>query len=216
MSFKLQQSDGRRRWRRLASYSVLLLAAWSLFAWGAARALIVHSELAQADVLVVLSGGSSYAERARRAAELFGQRRASRIVLTDDGLQGPWSYEKERNPTYTELEAEELRLAGVPAESIEVLPQKVSSTYDEAVLLQDYARSRGLQSVLVVTSPYHSRRALWVWRRIFNESGIKVGLAHAPTGQQSPAPATWWWHPGGWRSVAGEYPKFVYYWLRYF
>lgn len=200
----------------MASYGVVLLAAWSLLAWGAARVLIVRAEPSHGDALVVLSGGSFYAERTRRAAELFVEGRAPTIVLTDDGIKGPWSFEQERNPTYTELEAEELRRAGVPPQSIEVLPQKVSSTYDEATLVHDYARTRGLRSILIVTSAYHSRRALWVWRRVFRESGISVGLDPAPTGGQSPAPATWWWHLRGWRSVAGEYPKFVYYWLRYF
>lgn len=216
MSLKLSQSGKHRRLRRLSSYGVLLLAAWSLVAWAGARALIVRSDLARADALVVLSGGSSYPERTRRAAELFAEGRAPKIVLTNDGILGPWSDEKERNPTFTELEAEALLGAGIPAESIEALPQQVSSTYDEALLLHDYARARGLRSILVVTSAYHSRRALWVWRRVFRESGISVGLVPASTGEQSPPPATWWWHWRGWRSVAGEYPKFVYYWLRYF
>lgn len=216
MTLKLSQSGKLRALRRWASYSVLLLAAWSLVAWAGARALIVRADLTRADALVVLSGGASYPERTRRAAELFAEGRAPKIVLTNDGILGPWSFEKERNPTFTELEAEALLGAGVPAESIEALPQQVSNTYDEALLLRAYAQSRGLRSILVVTSAYHSRRALWVWRRVFQESGISVGLNPAPTGDESPPPATWWWHLRGWRSVAGEYPKFIYYWLRYF
>lgn len=216
MALKLSQPVRRRRLRRLACYAVAILAAWSLFAWVAARALVVRAEMGRADVVVILSGGSFYAERVAQAAQLFKQSRAPKIVLTNDGVSGPWSFEKERNPTFTEIEAEELRTAGVPAESIEVLSQQVSSTYDEAVLLRDYAQGRGLRSILIVTSAYHSRRALWVWRRVFRESGVVVGIDPAPTGQQSPAPATWWWHVRGWRSVAAEYPKFVYYWLRYF
>jgi uncharacterized SAM-binding protein YcdF (DUF218 family) len=216
VALKLSQSGKRRALRRWASSGLLLLAAWSLVAWVGARSLIVSANLARADALVVLSGGASYPERTRRAAELFAEGRAPKIVLTNDGLLGPWSFEKERNPTFTELEAEALLGAGVPAESIEALPQQVSNTYDEALLLLDYARTRGLRSILVVTSAYHSRRALWVWRRVFRESGINVGIAHAPTGDESPPPATWWWHVRGWRSVAGEYPKFIYYWLRYF
>ena len=192
------------------------MVAWSLFAWVAARALVVRAELARADVVVVLSGGSFYGERVAQATKLFKENRAPKIVLTSDGVQGPWSFEKERNPTFTEIEAEELQTAGVPAESIEILSQQVSSTYDEAMLLRDYAQGRGLRSILIVTSAYHSRRALWVWQRVFRESGVIIGIDPAPVGQQSPAPATWWWHVRGWRSVAAEYPKLVYYWLRYF
>ncbi|MCA1634417.1 MAG: YdcF family protein [Acidobacteria bacterium] len=112
-------------------------------------------------------------------------------------------------------EAEALQLAGVPAEQVEVLPQPVSSTYEEAVRLRDYATTQGLRSVLIVTSAYHSRRALWTMRRVFEGSGVEVGLAIAPIGEQSPKSATWWLHISGWRMVAGEYVKLVYYWLRY-
>lgn len=217
VAVEISQS-GKRGWlRRRTTYALLFLAAWPLIAWIAAQALVVHAEMARADALVILSGGSYYAERARQAAALYKQGRAPKVVLTQDGGQGPWSVEKERNPTYTELTADELRRAGVPLENIEVLPRQVSNTYDEALMvLHDYAQARGLRSVLVVTSAYHSRRALWVWRRVFRESGIAVGIDPAPAGEQSPSPATWWWYWNGWRSVAGEYPKLVYYWLRYF
>ncbi|HEY0376152.1 MAG TPA: YdcF family protein [Pyrinomonadaceae bacterium] len=216
MAFKFRQDGGRRRAaRRWAVRAGVVLVAWSLVAWGAARLLVVRAEMARADALVVLSGGSFYEERARHAAELFAAGRAPRVVLTDDGLQGPWSNEKERNPSYAELEAEELGHAGVGAESVEFVPERVSSTYDEAVRVRDYARGRGWRSVLVVTSPYHSRRALWAWRSVFRGSGIEVGMDPAPAGAQSPPAATWWWHLRGWRAVAFEYPKMVYYWLRY-
>ncbi|MBA2732949.1 MAG: YdcF family protein [Acidobacteria bacterium] len=215
MAFNLQQFINRKGLRRWAGRAVLALLAWSLLAWIAARALIVRADLARADVLVMLSGGSFYPERVRHTADLFAQGRASKIILTDDGIQGPWSFEKERNPSYAEIEAEALQRAGVQAENIEIIPQRVSTTYDEAVRVRDYAQGKGLRSVLVVTSPYHSRRALWVWQRVFRESGIHVGLDPAPTGQQSPPPATWWWHWRGWLSVAYEYPKLVYYWLNY-
>jgi uncharacterized SAM-binding protein YcdF (DUF218 family) len=215
VAFKFFQSGKRRDLRWWASRFALVLLVWSLLAWVGARALIVRSELAQADALVVLSGGPFYEERTRHAAELFKRGRAPRLVLTDDGIKGPWSFEKERNPTFTELEVEELLRAGVEARSIEIIPQQVSSTYEEAVLVRDYAQARGLRSVLVVTSPYHSRRALWVWQRVFRESGILVGLDPADTGGHSPSPATWWWHWRGWSSVAPEYPKMLYYWLNY-
>ncbi|HYG81627.1 MAG TPA: YdcF family protein [Pyrinomonadaceae bacterium] len=216
MAFGFRQRGGRgSRARRWAWRAGLFLLAWSLAAWGAARLLVVRAELARADALIVLSGGSFYEERARHAAELFAEGRAPLVVLTDDGLRGPWSDELERNPTYAELEAEELARAGVPRESVSVVPELVSSTYDEAVRVRDYARARGLRSVLVVTSPYHSRRALWVWRLVFRGSGIEVGLDPATEGAQSPPAATWWWHLRGWRAVAFEYPKMAYYWLRY-
>jgi uncharacterized SAM-binding protein YcdF (DUF218 family) len=204
-----------RRLRRIIVTVLIFLLAWLGLAWIAAKALIVESELPQADALVVLSGSSNYIERTRAAAELFRAGRAPKIILTNDNEHGGWSSAEQRNPLFEELEFAELVSAGVPAEKIERLTETVTSTYDEARLMREYAGAQGLRSIIVVTSAYHSRRALWTWRRVFQESGIQIGLSAAPTGEQSPNPFSWWWHPRGWAMVAGEYPKLVYYWLQY-
>jgi uncharacterized SAM-binding protein YcdF (DUF218 family) len=201
--------------RRIIITVLIFLAAWFGLAWVAAKALIVESELLQADALVVLSGSSNYIERTRAAAKLFAAGRAPKIILTNDNERGGWSSVEERNPLFEELEFAELLRAGVPAEKIEMLTETVTSTYDEARLVREYASTQGLRSIMVVTSAYHSRRALWTWRRVFQNSGIEIGLSAAPTGEQSPNPFSWWWHTRGWAMVAGEYPKLIYYWLQY-
>jgi uncharacterized SAM-binding protein YcdF (DUF218 family) len=201
--------------RRFLRVSALALVVWCALAWGMARALMVRAELAHADALAVLAGADAYRERTHAAAQLFAEGRAPKILLTNDNLRGGWSTEQQRNPYFVERAFDELRRAGVPAESIEVLPETVSSTHDEAVRLREYATAHNLRSLLVVTSAYHSRRALWTMRRVFRDDGMLIGLDAAATGEQAPNPATWWLHPRGWRTVALEYPKIVYYWLKY-
>jgi uncharacterized SAM-binding protein YcdF (DUF218 family) len=204
----------RRAWRRVR-LGLSLLLCWSVVAWVAARALVVNADLKRADVIVVLGGSSTFVERTRTAAQLFREGRAPRIILTNDGQQGAWSSAEQRNPYSFERAAEELRRAGVPAEKIEVLPQLVSSTYEEASLLRGWTSAQNVRSVLVVTSAYHSRRALWTLRRAFQNSGVEIGLEAAPAGQQTPSPVAWWLHPRGWRLVAVEYLKIIYYHVRY-
>ncbi|HEX6625537.1 MAG TPA: YdcF family protein [Pyrinomonadaceae bacterium] len=201
--------------RRALAGVLLLLVAWELLAWGAARALMVRADIERADAVVVLSGSTSYVERARWAARLFREGRAPRVVLTNDGRRGGWSQSEERNPFFVERAVEELSRAGVPRGLIEVLPETVAGTHDEAVLLREYAASKGLRSVCVVTSAYHSRRALWTLRRAFEGSAVEVGLSAPPPGGLTPSPATWWFSASGWQVVAGEYLKFIYYWLYY-
>jgi uncharacterized SAM-binding protein YcdF (DUF218 family) len=203
------------RTRRFLCFAILFLILWPFLAWGAAHLLIVNAELERADAIIVLSGSSAYVERTRLAAQLFREERAPEIILTNDNEYGDWSNEHRRNLFFVERAREELQGAGVPAESIEVLPQAVSSTYEEAVLLRDYAAAHGLRSLLVVTSAYHSRRALLTLRRVFKESGIEVGVKAVAPGQQSPLPAVWWLRPRGWRLVAGEYLKLIYYRIKY-
>lgn len=190
------------------------LAAW-LTGWCAAHWLIVRAELPHADALVVLAGSSAYTERALHAERLFREGRAPVIILTNDGERSHWSDSQHRNPFFVERAAEELRLAGVPPEKIKVLPQVVSSTHEEAVLLREYTAAHQIHSVMFVTSAYHSRRALWTMRRVLRGSGVEVGISAAALGRGTPSPVTWWSYPLGWRIVAGEYLKLAYYGLRY-
>jgi uncharacterized SAM-binding protein YcdF (DUF218 family) len=194
---------------------ILLAVIWPVAAWVAAKALVLNVGRTHSDAIVVLGGSSTFVERNQYTAELFREERAPRILLTNDGLQGGWSTKDNRNPYFVERALRELQIAGVPSDKIEVLPQITSSTYDEAVLLRQYAESHSLRSVLVVTSAYHSRRAIWTFRRVFDGSGVEIGIMSPPAGWQTPPPATWWLHKNGWSLVAGEYTQLVYYYFKY-
>lgn len=205
----------RAFWKRAARAAAVALAAWSLAAWGAARWLVVAEEVERADAVAVLGGAASYVERTRHAARLFREGRGGVVALTNEGLAGGWSQDEQRNPLFVERAADELRRAGVPAERIEVLPGVVTSTHDEAVALRAYAESRGWRTLLVVTSGYHSRRALWTLRKVFEGSAVAVGLSPAGPHGDGPREWTWWLTPRGWQLVGGEYVKLIYYRWRY-
>jgi len=198
-----------------ACIALLTLVTANLIAWIAAKALIVRSDLARADAIVVLAGSATYLERTDWASRLYKEGRAPFIILTNDNVQGGWSVAKQRNPMFVELAAEELRRQGVPAEKIKTISEAVSSTYEEALRLREYAINHDLRSILIVTSSYHSRRARWTLRRVFEGSGIAIGLDAPGPGVQTPAPATWWWHESGWQIIPSEYVKIIYYWMKY-
>lgn len=209
---KAKRISSLKRW---ACIGILVLAAWELLAWTGAKLLVVQSEPSRAEALVVLSGAADHSERAQWAAGLLKQGRAPRVILTNDNIRSGWSQAEERNPLFVERAVSELERAGVPADRISVLPQTVDGTYAEAALLREYAEANEIRSLLIVTSGYHSRRALWTFRRVFEGSQVTIGLDAVPAGHQTPAPLTWWLSPNGWRMVAGEYMKLVYYRLRY-
>ena len=81
---------------------------------GRRELLIVKSELPAADAIVVLSGSSTYVERADWAARLYREGRAPLVILTDDKLISGWNRAEERNPFFYELAAKELQKRGVP------------------------------------------------------------------------------------------------------
>lgn len=202
--------------RSIVKLLLVLVLGWFVVAWIAARALIVSADdLPKADAIVVLSGSSTYLERTHKAAELYNQGRAPLVVLTDDNTRGGWSSAQQRNPYFVERAHEELVKQGVPPAQIRVAPGIASGTREEAQIIRDYAVAHGLRSVLVVTSAYHSRRALRTLRQTLADTGTTLGIATAPPGWQTPAPTFWWLHFEGWRSVGGEYVKLIYYWLKY-
>lgn len=200
-----------RSWRRLLLGLLVFIVAWEVVAWVAARALVVDADLSSADAIVVLSGSSAYVERTHKAAELYREGRAPLVWLTDDHTRGGWSSALQRNPYFVERATDELIKAGVPAERIRIVPGVASSTRDESLIVRDYASSQGVRSVLVVTSAYHSRRALRTLRQVFAGTGTTIGL-HAVAATSN---AWWWLQPNGWRDVPGEYVKLIYYWFKY-
>jgi uncharacterized SAM-binding protein YcdF (DUF218 family) len=186
---------------------------WPLLAWLGARLLIVKKEIPSADAIVVLSGSATYLERADWAAKLYREGRAPVIVITNDGLISGWSRSDERNLHLYELAINELARQGVPVNRVQVVPEIVTGTYQESSRLCDYATTHKMNRLLVVTSAYHSRRALWSMRRAC--TNLEIGIDGPPPGLQTPSPGFWWLHKLGWRVVAGEYVKLVYYGLAY-
>ncbi len=191
------------------------MVASPLLAWGAARLLIVKRDMQSADAIIVLSGSSTYIERASRAAELYRAGRAPAVVLTNDGVISGWDHREDRNPYYYELSAQRMQQQGVPGDRISVAPGLAAGTYDESLLVRDFAVAHGWKRLLIVSSSYHSRRALWSMRRACEGSGIEIGIDTAPTGWQTPSPWLWWSKRWGWKLVGGEYLKMIYYWTKY-
>ena len=215
---KKANTVGRRRRgtaRRIVTTLLLVMLFWPVFAWAAARALIVNADLASADAIVILSGSHNYIERTHKAADLFRQRRAPLVLLTDDNTRGGWSSALQTNPYFVDRARDELIKQGVAAERIRVIPGTVSSTHEEVLTIKEYAVAQGFRSLLVVTSAYHSRRALRSLRQTFDGTGTVVGLDPVPVGDETPSPALWWLRVEGWRSVAGEYAKLIYYSFKY-
>lgn len=209
MSYKRAQR-AKKNWRRLFVAFLLPGTLW-LVAWLGARWLIVTAPLENADAIVVLSGSSTLAERTQHAAILYYQKRAQKILLTTDNQQGGWSPAEQRNPYFHEIAVRELIRWGVPTENIEVVPPPVTSTWDEAAVISEYAKTNNLRSILIVTSGYHSRRALGTLKFFLQDTNTQVGLDPVETGIQTPEPATWWLHKRGWQLVFVEYLKLIYY-----
>jgi uncharacterized SAM-binding protein YcdF (DUF218 family) len=122
----------------------LLLALLIAVAWFFPQDfLTLDSGTVKADVIIVLGGGSH--ERPLRAAELFKENAAPRIIVTGEGDD--------------EINRQLLIQAGVPATVIQV-EGKSQTTHENAEFTIKLLRAEKIHSAILVTSWYHSRRAL--------------------------------------------------------
>jgi len=98
------------------------------------------------------------------------------------------------------------------------LSPEVSGTIAEAEIAGEKAAERRWESLLIVTSAYHTRRALWTFENVLAEKGVEaeIGIVSPMTGQQTPPTLYWWLTWKGWRDVAGEYVKSAFYYFVFY
>jgi uncharacterized SAM-binding protein YcdF (DUF218 family)/glycosyltransferase involved in cell wall biosynthesis len=131
--------------------------------WLVARPLRLSEAPRRADAIVVFAGGvgetgkagGGGSERLNEAVSLYRAGYAPYIVLSSGYV-------------YSFKEAEEMRdlaiAQGVPAGAI-ALEQRAKNTYENVKFVDDVLREHRWRSILLVSSPYHMRRALMVWRK---------------------------------------------------
>lgn len=154
--------------------------------------LVVSLPMEQADALIVL-GGEPRA-RPLEAARLYKAGVAPRVFVSGVG-------DASRNRQI-------LIGAGVPAEVI-TMESKAISTYTNATMLKALLAAVNVRSALIITSPFHTRRALATFRKVIPE--IDFGVTDALADR--------WKLPEGHavinRLATVEFLKTMEYWLLY-
>jgi uncharacterized SAM-binding protein YcdF (DUF218 family) len=156
------------------------------------QVLSLDSGEVQADALVLLGGGRG--ERPARAAELFHSGAAPTIIVSGGG-------DAEQNKHL-------LVSAGVPAAAVEIEP-KSTSTRQNAEFSSALLRKLGAKRVIIVTSWYHSRRAL----RCFRHYAPDIQFYSRPA--YYGYPRSEWRRSGAGGHIRSEYVKLAGYWVCY-
>jgi uncharacterized SAM-binding protein YcdF (DUF218 family) len=147
----------------------------------AAESWIIEDPLDKADALIVLGDDNFYADRATRGAQLFREGKAPVIVASGRRLRP--------NAGIAELMEHDLVERGVPRDKIVRFAHDADSTLEDAQALAKLAKERKWHSVIVVTSNFHTRRARYIFQRIF-PLGMEVRAASARDGDFDPE--HWW------------------------
>ncbi|GEM_PF-342134 len=200
------------KWLLAFSGTIILLLAilWLiqvrvpiLFAMG--DFLVVRDELQPTEVITVVSGPM---ERIDYAIQLYQQGYGQKIFFTGDASPKP-------NKSYAQLYRDHAIKQGVPAANIFIDDGKINSTYAEAIKLKQFLeRSQTtIKSVIVVSDPYHMRRARWTYQQVLGNQ-VKVVMAPVPF-ELSRQKQRWWADEASKEMVEHEYLKMAYYYARY-
>lgn len=185
----IEARSSRHRRRIILLVVALALCAAAVVAFrGVGRWLVREDPLAHADVIVVLSG--TMPARAEEAAQIFRMGYAHDVWITRP--DSPASELAERGVQYVgeeEYSRQVLIHGGVPPEAIRFLPDPIVDTEQEVDEITLRMRSEGLRSVIIVTSPQHTRRVKTLWRRLAGQQLAAIVRA-AP---QDAFDADHWW-----------------------
>ena len=161
-----------------------------------------------ADAMVLLMGG--FPERVLQTVDLWHADRADRIIIVEESM-GPFKRLEERGVSIisnSEQAANSLVTLGIPADSITLLPGNARSTLDEALVVRDYlAHSNSADTILLVSSATHMRRAYMIFNKAFKESDMPVYVGRSPSAWSSFNPDKWWRRKEDIQSVISEFVK---------
>lgn len=197
------KSAGRTRHRRwtLLVIVLLALAIGTIALRDAGYWLVREDPLAKADVIVVLSGGMPY--RANGAANLFKSGYAPEVwVSRPEGPQQDLAALGIHFVGEEEYNREILMRQGVPEAAITILPDIIINTQQEVREISREMRRTGKHSVIIVTSPEHTRRVKALWNELVgNEPRLIVRSA-----PDDPfVPNRWWGNTRDALAVVREY-----------
>jgi hypothetical protein len=161
--------------------AILFLAGLTAAFGVQAGSFLIIDDPKPSDTIVVLAGETD--RRPQRALDLLAEQYARHILL--DVPTNAKLYE------FTQIDLAQKYIQDLPhPESISICPIDGFSTKDESKDVEKCLQRAGAKTVLIVTSDFHTRRALDVFRRELPQYRFSIAAAHNEEGFGS----RWWTH----------------------
>lgn len=185
----------KRTWMLILVVTVAGLVA-------AGPVLVVRRPVEAPDAIISLA--SHEWERLPVAARLAAAAPGALILLTRPEHVTPY------NCHDCDHRVEQLQILGVDPARVKTVPVLAHGTHGEALAALAFAREHGTRRMVIATSPYHTRRALAVFRTAFEGTAVEIGVE--PAAGASPAEAVFWWvKPVDFAYVPYEWAAIGYY-----
>lgn len=155
-----------------------------------------EGECQVADAIVAISGGDTTA-RTMEAVRLYQQGWAPRLVFSG-------AAQDKNSPSNAAVMRDIAKRAGVP-EDVITIEEYSRTTKQNAEQTAELLKDDNLDSIILVTSGYHQRRARLEFQKQFGS--IKVLSAPLENDRQW---SSWWWMtPVGWYLAIGELARII-------
>ena len=191
---------------------ILLLAVGSCRKAGARLVKADHPE--HADAMIMLMG--SITDRLLQTADLYHEKVAGKVWIVEAGMDAD-SIMEERG---VQIISNSMRARyalidlGIPADSIVILPGGATSTRMEAGITRDYLVTQtGIDTLLLVSSASHTRRAFRIFEAAFTPLEEPVALYCSPSSYSNFHAKKWWRHRNDIEDVLIEYLKLANFYL---
>ena len=179
--------------------------------------LVVDDVNAKADVAIVLTTGVDYLPRLLQAAQLYRNNRVKNILINGNRKTDAIRKLEQQGfvpaCSWDENSLRILEMFGVPREKVwAVNAEDVFDTVSEAQTIKPFLKKYNINSVLITTSKFHTRRARYVWQKVLDR---KEGIFTSAAADDPFDPDGWWLHGRQVKQVMGEYGGMAYYfWKR--
>src|SRR6266403_517198 len=174
---------------------------------------LAESHRVNTNVLVVEGWIHEYAIRA--AVEEFRRGSYQRVFTTGGPVTGIGHYVNDYQ-TSASVGADLLKNAGVPPESVQIVPSRVMDrdrTYGSAVALREWLHEHNMpvHSINVLTEDSHARRTRLLFQKALGKN-VTVGIIAVPNPDYDAR--RWWRYSEGVKDVGSE--AFAYIYARFF
>jgi len=181
---------------------------------GLGKYLVIEHTPEKSDLIVCMGGVNI--ERGLATADAYKEGLSSNIYISKEKLPDGYELLEEKGIKYPEegklLERLLLDL-GVPLSAIIRSNLETDNSWDEARLIREEVEKRGFRSIIIITSPTHSRRSWLTFRKVFE--GTDVRVLSFPSKYSEFRAEGWWKDRSYLREVLFEYEKLIYYILKY-
>ena len=132
--------------------------------------LVISEEPRIVDAIVVISGtgeggyrNNSFQMRAIDSVNFYKDGFTKKIILSSG---------KEQSIPEVELMKLFIMSKGIPDSSIEPITNYPSSTFESVKMIGDFLKKKKYKNIMLITSPYHSRRLSLVWKKNIKDINI--------------------------------------------